>query len=43
MVLTRPEKAWRYAALCTLASVLGGLLGAMVVLFYFISIARIGG
>ena len=27
MVLARPEKAWRYAALCTLASVLGGCLG----------------
>jgi membrane protein YqaA with SNARE-associated domain len=27
MVLTRPEKAWRYAATCTAASVLGGMLG----------------
>jgi membrane protein YqaA with SNARE-associated domain len=27
MVLTRPEKAWRYATLCTIASVLGGALG----------------
>jgi membrane protein YqaA with SNARE-associated domain len=27
MVLARPDKAWRYAALCTLASVLGGILG----------------
>ena len=27
MVLAKPEKAWRYAALCTLASVLGGMLG----------------
>ena len=27
MVLTRPEKAWRYAGLCTLASVLGALVG----------------
>ncbi len=27
MVLTRPEKAWRYAAICTVASVLGGILG----------------
>lgn len=27
MVLARPEKAWRYAALCTAASVLGGMLG----------------
>lgn len=27
MVVARPQKAWFYAALCTLASVLGGLLG----------------
>ncbi|KSB90106.1 cytochrome B [Caulobacter vibrioides] len=27
MVLARPERAWRYAAICTLASVLGGILG----------------
>lgn len=27
MVLARPDRAWRYAALCTLASVLGGVLG----------------
>ncbi|MFN3558680.1 MAG: YqaA family protein [Brevundimonas sp.] len=27
MVLARPERAWFYATVCTLASVLGGLLG----------------
>ena len=27
MVLAKPEKAWRYALLCTIASVLGGMLG----------------
>jgi len=27
MVLARPDRAWRYAAICTLASVLGGILG----------------
>ena len=27
MVLAKPEKAWFYAGLCTLASVLGGMLG----------------
>ncbi|HEX8233487.1 MAG TPA: YqaA family protein [Caulobacteraceae bacterium] len=27
MVLARPERAWRYAAICTLASVLGGIAG----------------
>jgi len=27
MVLSRPERAWRYAAICTAASVVGGILG----------------
>src|ERR1700712_5685438 len=27
MVLARPERAWRLAAICTLASVVGALLG----------------
>ncbi len=27
MVLARPDRAWRYAAICTFASVLGGMLG----------------
>ncbi len=27
MVLARPEKAWTYATICTIASVLGGMLG----------------
>lgn len=27
MVLAKPEKAWRYALICTIASVLGGALG----------------
>lgn len=27
MVMAKPEKAWTYAAICTLASVLGGLFG----------------
>jgi membrane protein YqaA with SNARE-associated domain len=27
MVLARPDRAWRYAFICTLASVLGGILG----------------
>jgi membrane protein YqaA with SNARE-associated domain len=27
MVMARPEQAWRLAAICTIASVLGGLLG----------------
>lgn len=27
MVLARPERAWRYAAICTAASICGGMLG----------------
>jgi membrane protein YqaA with SNARE-associated domain len=27
MVLARPERAWRYAAICTAGSVVGGMLG----------------
>jgi len=27
MVLTRPANAWRYAAICTVGSIVGGLLG----------------
>ncbi len=34
MVLAKPEKAWRYAALCTLASVLGALLGYAIGYFF---------
>jgi membrane protein YqaA with SNARE-associated domain len=34
MVLARPDKAWRYAALCTLASVLGGILGYGIGFFF---------
>jgi membrane protein YqaA with SNARE-associated domain len=33
MVLARPERAWLYAALCTLASVLGGALGYAIGFF----------
>jgi len=35
MVLGRPEKAWRYAAITTIMSVLGGLLGYMIGAFFF--------
>ena len=34
MVLAKPEKAWRYAALCTLASILGGMLGYGIGYFF---------
>lgn len=33
MVLTRPEKAWRYATICAVASVLGGMLGYAIGFF----------
>jgi membrane protein YqaA with SNARE-associated domain len=35
MSLSRPGRAWRYAALTTLTSVLGGLLGYLIGLFLF--------
>jgi len=35
MTLARPEKAWFYAALTTISSVLGGLLGYLIGLFAF--------
>ena len=38
MVLARPDRAWRYAALCTLASVLGGMLGYAIG-FYLTDVA----
>jgi membrane protein YqaA with SNARE-associated domain len=30
MVLARPDRAWRYAAVCTLGSVAGGMLGYLI-------------
>jgi membrane protein YqaA with SNARE-associated domain len=30
MTLARPERAWRYAAVCTAASVAGGMLGYLI-------------
>lgn len=35
MALARPERAWYYATLTTIASVLGGLLGYLIGLFAF--------
>lgn len=35
MSLARPDKAWRYATLTTLASVCGGILGYMLGMFAF--------
>lgn len=35
MCLARPRRAWRFAGLCTLASVAGGLFGYLVGLLFF--------
>ncbi len=35
MSLAQPQRAWRYAAITTLASVLGGLLGYLIGVFAF--------
>ncbi|HWL83055.1 MAG TPA: VTT domain-containing protein [Roseomonas sp.] len=40
MCLARPERAWRYAAICTVASVLGGLLGYALGFFLFEAVAQ---
>jgi len=39
MCLARPDRAWRYAAICTLASVLGGILGYVIGYWLFDAIA----
>ncbi len=35
MCLARPDRAWRYAAICTVASVLGGVLGYAIGFWLF--------
>jgi membrane protein YqaA with SNARE-associated domain len=40
MILARPHRAWRLAALCTLASVTGGLVGYAIGYFLFDAIGR---
>ena len=40
MVLADRARAWAYALLCTVASVLGGLAGYMIGAFFFESVAR---
>lgn len=35
MALARPERAWFYALICTLASVLGGIVGYMIGAFLY--------
>lgn len=41
MALARPERAWHYAAVCTVASVLGGLFGYAIGAFLFESLGRL--
>lgn len=40
MCLARPDRAWRYATICTVASVLGALLGYAIGYFLFETIGR---
>lgn len=40
MALSRPERAWRFATICTIASVLGGVLGYIIGYALFDVIAR---
>ncbi|MDQ1079039.1 YqaA family protein [Pseudoroseomonas cervicalis] len=40
MCLARPERAWRYAAICTIASVLGGIAGYALGYFLFEAVAQ---
>jgi len=40
MCLARPDRAWRFALICTVASVLGGILGYVIGYAVFDQIAR---
>ena len=40
MVVARPERAWRYALVCTTASVLGGILGYWLGWMFWDSLAQ---
>ncbi|MCO6418878.1 DedA family protein [Siccirubricoccus sp. KC 17139] len=40
MCLARPERAWRYALICTIASVLGGILGYAIGYYLFEALAE---
>ena len=40
MCLAQPRRAWRYAAICTVASVLGALLGYAIGAFLFEAVGR---
>lgn len=40
MTLAQPKRAWRYAAVCTIASVLGGMVGYAIGYFLLASVGR---
>jgi len=40
MALARPDRAWRFAAICTVASVIGGALGYLIGFAVFDRLAR---
>jgi membrane protein YqaA with SNARE-associated domain len=40
MCLARPDRAWRYAAICTIASVLGGIAGYAIGFWLFEALAE---
>lgn len=40
MTLARPDKAWRYALICTIASVLGGLVGYAIGALLYESVGK---
>jgi membrane protein YqaA with SNARE-associated domain len=40
MVLAKPEKAWNYALICTVTSVLGGLLGYAIGVYFWDTIGQ---
>jgi membrane protein YqaA with SNARE-associated domain len=40
MCLARPDRAWRYAAICTVSSVLGGMLGYAIGYYLFEAVAQ---
>jgi membrane protein YqaA with SNARE-associated domain len=41
MALARPDRAWRFAAICTVASVVGGALGYAIGYFLFDGLMRL--
>ncbi len=41
MILARPDRAWRFAAICMVASVVGGALGYAIGYFVFDGIMRL--